>query len=150
MAELVSEDLLCLDKIPLSIWTLIAKHVPPWHGAGLRDQVVQAAHVSVSYLCCRDVDVVAGLPYSLGRGDTVHAMRDLLSGPEPPDENAKRGKRLLERGKSLYTVGNAFKLLAEVPFSTNTAEQPEGRISCIRAVRPELSTQVVATRAALH
>ena len=150
MAELVSEELVCLENIPLSIWTLIAKHVPPWHGAVLRDQVLQAANASVSYLCYYALDVVAGLPYSLGRGDTVHNMRDLLSGPEPPEENAKRGKRLLERGKSLHLVGNAFKLLAEAPFSTKTVEQPHGSIACSRAVHPELSTQVVATRAALH
>ena len=64
----IRDELDYLEEMPLTVWQRVAECITGMTGQRLRNYTLHTAHSSVAFLRERALDVVGGLPWSLGRG----------------------------------------------------------------------------------
>ena len=102
----------------------------------------------VAGLRVRVLDRMKALPWSLLRGDRLDNLRKLLAGPRPTERCSFCIYQLVRRFNfPLERILPALKLLEQIGWTTNIAEQCHASVAMMKRYHPEASHENLVVRA---
>ena len=101
----------------------------------------------VAGLHVRVLDRMKALPWSLLRGDRLDNLRKLLAGPRPTERCSFCIYQLVRRFNfPLERILPALKLLEQIGWTTNIAEQCHASVALMKRYHPEASHETLVVR----
>ena len=148
------DELDYLTSLGESTWTrlhrLIADPESTWQS--VRSDILEAGHVQAGFVKKRVLDVLAGPPWCLARGDIrVNLLRFALSSPETLDKGCSlKIHILMDRKYPIEKLATAVAKLLDVTHDTNSTEQGHGSCAVLHRFRKYSSQRTLTLRAMIH
>lgn len=133
--------------LPSEVWSLLGS-LCGTNGIDLMSACIQASHKALAFFEFRVLSAAEGLPWSLCRGDISWNLEQLKDGSCPEHSDvASKAWQLLQMGHSRTVLIRMVELLADVPWSTQVAEQLHGSAAVVSRFHPEYSLDTLMCRA---
>ena len=113
----------------------------------LATEVVGSCHAAFHFMWRRVLEVAAGLPWCLCRGNIAENLEELRQGPMPNEPVSQKIWKLMMIDYPRSQLVQAVALLGEVNWSTLAAEQQHGTLAAVHRWHQEYSPETLVSRA---